>query len=270
MDAAAVRALARRSLEHGGRRTSALSTEWDVAGDCEHPVPFTLNGKVERDVHRSRGDNYRRVRKGVYVYTNAPSSSYFLDMHVRCGRCAKCLRRRRRIWSARARAEVASAARTWFCTLTASPHARHLYELRAEARLRRGGTDFLALSAQERFAEWAKEMGRELTKYVKRVRKDSGAKLRCLWVFEEHKDGAPHIHGLVHEMHSGEPVRWRILNQWPDGHAKFNLLTDPKQISYVTKYISKSARLRIRASLRYGASDDSARYRDRARQRPVF
>ena len=48
----------------------------------------------------------------------------------------------------------------------------------ARQRLWSGGTDFDALSPAEQFAERMTEIGREVTLYLKRVRKESGARVR--------------------------------------------------------------------------------------------
>jgi hypothetical protein len=138
-------------------------------------------------------------------------------------------------------------------TLTAAPEARFRYEILARRRGEKAGFDYDRLSETERFAEVARHMGRELTLYVKRVRKQSGATLRAMWVFEAHKDGAPHIHGLVHEC-TIERVNWRSLtSQWKDGFSHAVLLTDPTKSAYAAKYLSKESCLRVRASRSYGA-----------------
>lgn len=253
MDPRAARALGIRAIGTGGHRRSICQSSWDVSGDCERPVPVTVAGRPYRGAYRLRGRSYQAVTKGVHVQTaDGAAIPYWVDLQVRCGRCIACRRRRRRIWSLRARNECRAAYRTWFCTLTASPQARHLFNVRASRRLRNGGTDFWALSPTEQFSERAKEMGAELTKYVKRVRKKSGAEIRALWVTEEHKDGYPHIHGLIHECREDQPVRWSVLDQWPHGHAVYRLLTDERGAAYVTKYVAKSALCRIRASVKYG------------------
>lgn len=98
-------------------------------------------------------------------------------------------------------------------------------------------------------------MGKELQKFAKRVRSETGAPLRMMWVFEAHQSGLPHVHGLLHETSYASPVRWEVLNrQWREGHSMFKLLTNPRESNYVTKYLSKEGLLRIRASARYGLS----------------
>lgn len=98
-------------------------------------------------------------------------------------------------------------------------------------------------------------ISREFTLFFKRLRKVTGAKIRYLLVAEQHKDGWPHYHALLHEK--GVAVTKRQLeHEWRLGFTQFKLvpLDDPHVAGYVTKYIAKQALARIRASLRYGTS----------------
>lgn len=127
---------------------------------------------------------------------------------------------------------------------------------RARQRLWSGGTDFDALSPHEQFMERMTEIGREVTLYLKRVRKESGARVRYLLVAEAHKTGLPHLHILVHEASPDKPVRHKTLEgQWKLGFTRFKLAHDVKTASYVCKYISKALLARVRASLRYGQGE---------------
>jgi len=91
------------------------------------------------------------------------------------------------------------------------------------------------------------------TDYMKRVRKQSGAPLRYLLAVEEHKDGFPHLHALVHEW--GTEVGKRALQgTWLYGHSHVKL-ADLAAAKYVCKYVTKSPVARLRASLHYGRPD---------------
>ena len=174
-------------------------------------------------------------------------------LHTRCRKCETCMRLRASEWTYRAISEVREAARTWFGTLTLSPESQHLMVSRARQRLWSGGTDFDMLSPNDQFSERMREIGREVTLYLKRVRKESGAALRYIIVAEAHLSGAPHLHILVHEADIEKPVRYATLaKQWKLGFTKFKLARDVKAAAYVCKYISKALMARVRASQSYG------------------
>lgn len=97
-----------------------------------------------------------------------------------------------------------------------------------------------------------KSISAELTKYFKRLRK-SGLKFRYVLVTEAHKDGYPHYHALIHEGFSQIP-KSRLQAEWPYGFTQFKLVKDAKAAYYITKYLVKDARTRIRASGKYGQS----------------
>lgn len=174
-------------------------------------------------------------------------------LHTRCRKCETCMRLRASEWTYRAISEVRDAARTWFGTLTLSPESQHLMVSRARQRLWSGGTDFDMLSPNDQFTERMREIGREVTLYLKRVRKESGAALRYIIVAEAHLSGAPHLHILVHEADENKPVRYATLaKQWKLGFTKYKLARDVKAAAYVCKYISKALMARVRASQSYG------------------
>jgi len=178
-----------------------------------------------------------------------------LEVEGRCRQCPQCLRTRAALWRGRARSEIADApGRTWFGTLTLTPHWQ--FRAKCEARsmyARRGGVDFDRVPAKEQFTVLCRIIGREVTLYLKRLRKNSGARIRYVLVFEAHKSGDPHMHILLHE--ADVPLRHKLLaDQWRLGFSKFNLVQDTRAAAYVCKYLSKSAIARIRASVNYGAS----------------
>lgn len=256
----------------GGQATSLSETVWDVSARCERPQRVTVEGRQYRahtfDPHwgwvRPAGAGLDGEQKWSAVEGMVRGHATHLE--VRCGKCAQCLLARRYMWTERARTECARATRTWFVTLTASPTTQLQWSAAAAERLRAGGTEPTKLDEVEWYRERTKEAGRELQKYIKRVRKKSGSGLRMLWVFERHEgggphDGLPHIHGLVHESEQAS-VNYRILkSEWTLGYSTQKLLTpgpesDHRKVAgYVAKccgYLSKSTCVRIRASRHYG------------------
>lgn len=222
------------------------SAWWNMAGDCERSLRVELWGHPQPPVDR------RHVN--VAVGLEKPTG---LTLEVRCRQCRKCLLYRRRVWANRAKVEWSLSHRTWLGTLT-WPMEHHQVRLaRARHRLGKRGIDFDALPPTVRFMRLCDQYGTDVTRWLKRVRKRSGAKLRCLVVAEAHKSGWPHYHCLVHEVGESDEVGERVLRgAWAEyhGHAKFNLVRDAIAATYATKYLSKSALARVRASRRYGFS----------------
>lgn len=230
------------ALGAGAERTSLCSFRWDVSGRCQAPVTVSLTGRPQAE----HGRRYVEIAPGR-------PHTYFGDIIVPCRRCEACLRHRRRLWTARALMETRRAERTWFGTLTLSPDSHMLMKARAITRLSRAGVDWRELDEEQRFAEIHATIGEELTKFFKRVRKQSAARFRYLAIVEAHKSGLPHYHLLIHEQDISMPVRHAVLNgQWKWGFSKFKLLKDDEQAVYVCKYLSKQARARVRASCLYG------------------
>ena len=236
--------IARKGLGRGYRQTGATRGEWDISGTCENPRAVQLDGAA------------CRLAGGRYVRASGRPLS--VTLYTRCRRCGPCLGRRRNLWAARARDEVAMSTRTWFATLTLAPSAHWHLECRASARLTEGGVDLRKLPPDERFAEIVKEYAEELTKFMKRVRKNSGAILRYLLVAERHKSGKPHFHALIHEIGTDVPIRHTVLRSaWKLGFTKFKLVErDVKACWYVSKYLAKDVASRVRASLGYGRGAD--------------
>lgn len=240
-------ALALKALSNGGELISFGQLRWDVSADCEKSAGVSLHGTHFRGT-RNYPEGGFTAFQGAVRRDPRPRS---IHLQVRCGKCAKCRRLRRRVWTARALAEVQRSVRTWLCTLTATPEQHYAYVCAASRRGETAGFDYDALSEAEKYAEQCKAMGADLTKYVKRLRKESGARVRAMWVFEPHKSGSPHIHGLLHEVEGS--ISWRVLDrQWIAGHSRFNLLTSPRGAAYAAKYLSKESGVRIRASRFYG------------------
>lgn len=173
-----------------------------------------------------------------------------VELHVRCRKCEPCQRARRAYWKIRAIAEVAYAPRTWFLTLTWNPASA----LRCDYQLQNP-----AATGQELFAERAKILGREVTKYLQRVRKglrtegESRVAFRYLMAWEPHdsektaeeRRGFPHCHLLIHETAGHTVTKRRLQREWQSGISDCKLVdtADPESIhrnaAYVCKYITK-------------------------------
>lgn len=245
---------------------------WDCAGDCEQPFIVSLEG---RDHHMGDDPNgkhcrpayswvdqlgYSAVSEGV-PFGDDPSMSdfmrfrgpLFLDIETQCRKCAPCLRRRAARWAYRARYELALSYRTWFATFTADPETHFVFECRAASAMGSRGSLWSLATDDVQFKARCSEFGKELTKYFKRIRKNTEVPIRYILVAEAHKSGLPHFHALIHET-SDKRVSWRDLSkEWTFGFSKFKLTdNDPKTARYVTKYLSKQALARVRASLHYG------------------
>lgn len=150
--------------------------------------------------------------------------------------------------------ETKIAFRTWFGTLTLKPGIRARLELLAHSAAAKAGQDWDSLPPDERWAWKVRQCQEALTRYLKRVRKESGAALRFVLVAEGHKDGTPHFHVLIHETLVDRPVRKRTLQgQWSKlGFSSWKLVEGSEASSYVAKYLAKDFRARVRASLHYG------------------
>lgn len=200
--------------------------------------------------HRE-GESFPRFLPGLEARAYKPMVTTVV-ISVRCRKCSRCLSFKRRQWTAKAICEVRQASRTWFVTLTVGPDRRLWATMAAQKKsLRSRCEEWDYVSPIDRTKAIAAELQPEVSRWLKRVRKQSGARLRYLLVVEAHKDGFPHFHLLVHEL--GQPIGERILRrQWKWGFAQAKLLDDVAGAGYVCKYITKSPQTRINASLRYG------------------
>jgi len=176
-------------------------------------------------------------------------------VRVACRKCEECLKHKRRLWTARAMAETRNALRTWFGTLTVSPGRRFQAMLLAERKaLQRRCERLDDLTSIERTKAIAAELAPEVTKWLKRVRFVSKAHLRYLLVVEAHADGFPHFHLLLHETSLAQVSKRTLEGQWTYGFSSWRLVPagEMRQVTYVCKYLTKSAQTRIRASRKYG------------------
>lgn len=222
-------------------RKSLRHVEWHVAGNCQEPV--------FRELY-ARADGFTRQR----VVRTATQGPAWAELWTRCRRCDTCRAHRAAVWTRRAYAELELAPRTWFITLTVNPEWRTRWLAQARQAVRFNGCDYDQLPLDEQFRQLCSVANAELTKWLKRVRKESRTSFRYLLVCERHKDGAPHWHMLLHERLGFSPVLWKhMAHQWTCGWSKINLVRTRGAASYVSKYISKSAVTRVRASARYGS-----------------
>lgn len=267
------------ALALGGRHHSVMCKEWDISMGCQDPVTRVLFQRPGADVKDDASKFVLEVQKhfpgaaakhllparktpGDKIVV-APGKSVPLELTLLtpCRKCGRCLRRRANLWASRAMTELRAAPRTWFVTLTLGPSARTTMISRARVTTARNTTvdqttgefisdDYDALSYGDQFQAIHREISSEITRYVKRIRKNSGANLRYVFVTERHKDGFPHYHALVHEC-DGVLTKATLRDAW---HLGFGLwkLADPAHAKYVTKYLSKSAVARVRASQDYG------------------
>lgn len=227
-------------LTRHGLRLATL----DVSGNCRRPVPVT---KWSR-----QWGECRHWKKGA---KNPPVAE--ITLLTRCRKCPTCLKMHANIWANRAAAETAVAARTWFGTLTLSPQAHYVVDTLCATRER----EFWNLSQDKQFGAQCKVIGAEITKWLKRIRKESGHQFRYLLVIERHDSertsdemrGRAHAHLLLHEM-PGQKMTKRLLEkQWHLGNSHWRLVNSDRHAAfYVTKYVSKAIEARTRASIDYG------------------
>lgn len=250
-----VRRLAAAALGKGGTITGPGVIRWNVAGRCLTPRYIEVRGRsalsTTRDGVTLPGNLHVNPVARIGHVTSWADPPCTVEIFAKCRRCLPCLKVRSQEWTYRAKQELRASARTWFGTMTLRPSEHWLASLRWQAA--KAGRDWRELSPDEQFAAEHTVVCVEITRWLKRVRKESGARLRYLLVAEAHKSGLPHYHVLVHEVSPLERVGERTLRrQWKLGHSKFNLVEGTAAAGYVTKYLTKEASARVRASVRYG------------------
>ena len=234
-----VRTLASRALANGGVRQSAFRIVWKIAGGCENPFITECYARPSPAI----GGTHVVVARGT-------EHSICVEIHTRCRVCENCRRQRAALWRHRAEWETLLAPRTWFGTLTVRPTEHYLAQCAVVAHLEARAVPSGELTSDQMFNLVARREATEVTKMLKRLR-IRGMEFRYLLVTEAHKSGYPHFHMLLHEVR--DPVRYRDLEgEWPLGFSKWRLVADPKESRYLSKYLSKDARSRVRASLAYG------------------
>jgi len=179
---------------------------------------------------------------------DAKSVIHKTDMNVRCRKCESCTKAKAKHWSARCRFELDTSFRTWFLTLT-WPEDDHI---------RRAWAHDLDMQNPADFQYMAQLCLKDVTKMFKRMRK-AGRRFRYMQVVEQHKNGFPHVHMLLHEC-SIKTFSRRDLGSshgkmsrfWPH-ISNATLVRSEKQAPwYVLGYLHKTPQTRMRASLGYG------------------
>jgi len=250
----------------------------DLAMMCEDPVTVEVFGRYNC-----------KAEQGVGI---------FVDVITRCRKCQPCLDAKSRFWTGRAMDEFAAAQRTWLVTLTCRPEMHYYFDARMQQPLFRGNTlvrekvgPLDGLAPATLFRLRAREIGYDVTDYLKRVRKARGS-FRYLLVAERHMAdpssevyGRPHFHVLLHEVASplvlanewqpdrgpciancrhisggllihkkaGEAHDHAIVRQqWKHGFNSAIVCGDVRSAVYVCKYVSKDPMARVRASIGYG------------------
>ncbi len=209
------------------------------AGNCTAPVEIFCRGLPDK------------IMVGLLMESDRHTVS---TIETPCRKCEPCLRARSQLWAARARDELAMASRTWFGTLTLAPAIALQLRFGTQSVLAVRGHALGELTEDELFRATAVSASTELTKWLKRIRKNSGATLRYMLVCEKHKSGIPHWHVLIHE-HQGKVLKSQLEASWRYGFSHFRLVErgNERTAWYVTKYLSKSALARVRASQSYGS-----------------
>lgn len=250
--------VAATGLPYGAEVVHQGKVRWDLALRCLNPQSVELIGRPYSR-RKARDINVGPLSQGFDGW------SMFVDMTVRCRKCAPCRHLRAAMWRYRAEEETRNAVRTWFGTLTVAPDERFKLLTQARAFAQRQGDDYDALDAATQWRYLTKYLHREITLFLKRLRKSSKSALRYLIVIEKHQDGFPHVHLLLHERDEIGVRHAALKRAWVLGFSDFKLIakedmhlevTEAKfrEVWYVCKYLSKSAESRIRASLRYGGA----------------
>jgi hypothetical protein len=235
--------LAKRAITSGGDQTLLHKVRWAIGANCTAPVLVAVTGTTDKEDYN-------------WVVGPGQGRSLLVDLHVRCRKCEACMHHRRATWFYRAVAETTNANRTWFGTLTLRPEEH--FKALCLARSKHPGFD--GYSALEQLRTLNKGVYQEVQKYFKRIRKDSGSKLRYLLVCEAHKSGLPHYHLLLHEVTEGDKITKATLrDQWTLGFSKWKLVENNVRASgYVAKYLFKAETPRPFASKHYGETASKA------------
>lgn len=198
--------------------------------------------------------------------------SYAVILLVPCRKCEACKAVRAHFWAHRAEREFERAATTWLGTITLNPFHRQMVIAKSATWFHIHPDAKATVANEFRARCWA--MGIEVTKYLKRVRANERQRsgllkpLRYLLVAEEHADGFPHFHLLLHEarqfdfVHDEEYYLTKngsvrvddkalLKTAWSFGYTQYKR-ADLIAATYPCKYLSKDMLWRVRASLRYG------------------
>lgn len=251
---------ARKAYEAGGRLVDTNVIDWDCSNGCQSPSHFTMTFRERRSERDTNGyigryvdwSNTRQCPEHIpNMFDNTPKVGgivKWIDIHVPCRKCEVCLKKRANLWYFRAKTEIQMSVRTWLLTLTLSPDWHYYCECQAVKKY-----GYWSNTELGRLEQRHNIISAEITRYLKRVRKEAGVTLRFLLVLECHKSGLPHYHLLIHEPCIDECVRKRTLqSQWKWGFSDARLVDTCHAGAYVAKYLNKSILARVRASIDYG------------------
>lgn len=193
---------------------------------CESPIEIGMEAQADQ----------RNKRRGLSV-----------SMHVPCRKCQLCLEVRQNLWRKRVVQEITNAPRSWFTTLTFSPV--HLAGVLIEAKKLKACHKDPIICHRRRVERAAYS---HVQKYLKRLRKEFGVRLRYVAVSEYGElEGRLHYHLVIHEE-SGPLTSAGIQRQWRS-HVHTRLVQSAAGAGrYLSKYLTKDTSSRMRASLRYG------------------
>lgn len=239
-------AAVKRGLDGGTARLGPGRADVRLCGRCQDPRVIEFAGQVPPATKLPPDQRLAEWRSSW----NRSSPYLWITIHVPCRVCTTCLRGRARLWRQRATNETVAAPRSWFGTITLHPEAHSLMKARACQALSLRGETFEALPAERQLEARHSQCGQELTRYLKRVRKECGA-FRYLLVLEAHRTGLPHYHVLLHEREEGQVKHAVIKSQWRLGFTRWKL-AEASSSAYVCKYLTKSSEARVRASTLYG------------------
>lgn len=211
----------------------------------------------------SHGERPRR--EGGRMVRGASAGSAQVECYGRCRECAGCLSQRRALWLARTLTEQhACQGRTWFVTLTSGDHHREFINLKARALAHKARKNFDSLSPVAQFDFRARALRREISLYLKRVRKGVGprddVKLRFVAVIEPHKDFQAHCHLLVFEQVDLCLSKRALCDRWKARGFSGAKLVSGAAAAYVSKYLGKNKWAQVHASLHFGNPETA--YRD--------
>ena len=223
---------------------------------CQAPVEV-------QSLHMATAERVDRFpHRGVPTGRVHSDGRAVLKLYGRCRNCPNCLEHRKRLWIARARAEVErTPGRVWFATVTCKPQVREFLGEGARYLALRDRRKPGALTPEEQRRYLARVMYREVQLFLKRLRKGFGKKLpgrfRYLCVIEPHKDGHPHAHFLFHETEPYCLQERAFRHHWRrNGFAQAELARGGGGVeAYLAKlgdYITKDASMFVRASTYYG------------------
>lgn len=255
------------------------ATSRQVRGEDQVGRPIARNVVVADFAPRCTD---QRVFGGEAV--SSPGNMVDVTMKAPCRRCEACLRNKRAQWALRCVHENQRAVKTYFTTLTLAPDAWVLID--ARARNRAWEADDETGELVNRWDQWTDhqrswffflELGKEVTKYLKRLRKSLApyCKLRYSMFNEKGDENErEHVHLLVHiypdpvavkcygPEYPWDAVWWHQVRAWkfyeiaprvPLGIATSEQVRHAEKGGwYVAGYLQDSSHNRARASLRYG------------------